>query len=193
MAPSVFVLTVFDCTSKFASCLYRKGAGTTTLNYFTVRDTVTHRICHVLTFVLMTQNWGWRSLYKARNMISVSSLLSLRSLDFSGRRVMLYLLFTPFCFRDINWKKGEEIDGSETHNLYAPGAGLWTSPLSHPSLYSRWVNLQKLPFEGNFPISELCDKSVETLSSNSGNFGEQNNPHPFPFPPFKVVVVVSYR
>ena len=64
MAPSVFVLTVFDCMSKFASCLYYcgesrkagKGAGTTTLNYFTIRDTVTHRICHVLTFVLMTQN-----------------------------------------------------------------------------------------------------------------------------------------
>ena len=58
-------------------------------------------------------------------MISVSSLLSLGSLDFSGRRVIPYLLFTPFCFRDINWKKSAKIiDGSETHSLYAPGAGL---------------------------------------------------------------------
>lgn len=47
-------------------------------------------------------------------MISVSSLLFLRSLDFSGRRVMPYLIFTPFCFRDINWKKKcEEIEAQK--------------------------------------------------------------------------------
>ena len=34
----------------------------------------------------------------------------------------------------------------------------------------------------NFPITRICDKIVETLYTNRGNFGGQNNPHPFALP-----------
>ena len=40
----------------------------------------------------------------------------------------------------------------------------------------------------NRGVATICNKIVETLSSNGGNFKEQNNPHFSPSYPFKVGV-----